>query len=89
MSKPLHTLLAVFTGEAGCIWTSCGKKRLKYSVNGRGVRCASYFGVNSICIRCVWVLQASLNSRRRANLRRRFLSPALDEIFGAVSSAIR
>jgi len=39
--------------------------------------------------RCARVLQGSLNLRRRANLRRRFLSPALDEIFGAVSSAIR
>jgi hypothetical protein len=43
MSKPVHTLLAIFTREASRVWTSCDQKRLKYSVNGGGVRCADYF----------------------------------------------
>ena len=32
-----------FTREADGFWTSCGQKRLKYSANEGGVRCAAYF----------------------------------------------
>ena len=32
-----------WTGKPGRLWTSCDQKRLKYSVNGGGVRCAGYF----------------------------------------------
>lgn len=59
MSKPLHTLPAFSTREAGRIWTSCDEKWIKYSVNEGGVRCANYFSANSVCIGRATSLQRS------------------------------
>ena len=47
VSKTLHTPKGRFTREADGFWTSCGQKRLKYSANEGGVRCAGDFGANS------------------------------------------
>ena len=69
MSKCLHTPTAGFTRETSRVWTYYDSKRLKYSVNKGGVRCAGYFGANSRCTEPATNLQRSLshNDPRKGN----------------------